>query len=446
MNNDKSSFMKKILIISSFSPYRSCNLVKDIVDGLKMVGCEVDFVGVDNYAIPEPGYYTIGKSFSSRNKSIFLRLKRKITAVQFIRKSIDYLRYRINKKKIGGKPAFLHLDDSKPETRIEEWESIFSDNIKYDLIITTFMRGDITSVTLKYLYEKYNAPLFIYAVDMQPMTGGCYYFYDCTGYKEQCRCCPVMKESEIPYNNYMLKKEVYAKYPIFACGNTYMKNFFIQSNLWNNYSYLNLPCIINEDTFRVKERYSAREYFGLSNDAFIIFAGAQNLFEERKGMKFLFSAVDKFKRSNKDVKIELVLAGDSYGNVVSIQDVRVVMIGYLTTEELVSMYSASNVFACTSWNDAGPSMVNQSIMCGTPVLSFDTGVAMDIVINGITGYKAKLRDTDDLAIGLERLYFDISHDSNYYREKCRNYGLLHFSRIEVAKQILQNLNKISRHS
>ena len=73
------------------------------------------------------------------------------------------------------------------------------------------MRGDITSVTLKYLCEKYNAPLFVSAVDMQPMTGGCYYFHDCNGYKEQCRCCPVMKESEIPYKNFKLKKEVYAK-------------------------------------------------------------------------------------------------------------------------------------------------------------------------------------------------------------------------------------------
>lgn len=446
MNNDKSIFMqKKILILSSFSPYHSCNLVKDLVDGLKMVDCEVDFVGVDNYAIPEAGYYTIGKCDSSRNKSFYLRLKQKITAVKFVRKCIDYLRYRIIIKKIGGQPAFLHSDDSKPEIRIDEWESILPYK-KYDLIITTFMRGDITSVTLKYLCEKYNAPLFVSAVDMQPMTGGCYYFHDCNGYKEQCRCCPVMKESEIPYKNFKLKKEVYAKYPIFACGNTYMKNFFIQSSLWNDDSYLNLPCIINEDTFRIKERYSAREYFGLSNDAFVIFSGARNLFEERKGMKFLFSAIDKFKRSNKDVEVELVLAGNSYGNVVSIQDVRVVMIGYLTTDELVSMYSAADVFACTSWNDAGPSMVNQSIMCGTPVLAFDTGVAMDIVIKGITGYKAKLRDTDDLAIGLERLYSDISNDPDMFTDRCRTYGLRHFSRIEVAKQILQNFNNISIHS
>lgn len=432
----------KILILSSYSPFHSCNLIKDIVDGLKFCGCEVDFVGVEDFVINEDGYYTLGKIKNYRDESIFARLKHKITSITIVNKIINYLRYSIVKKKIGEHPTFLHIDDNKPDIKMEEWESILPHK-QYDLIITTFMRGHITSVTLQYLCEKYRVPLFICAVDMQPMTGGCFYFHDCNGFKNKCNYCPVMPNSRIPNVNFMLKKGVYDKYPIFACGNTYMEAYFKQSGLWNDSNYLYLPCIINEEVFIKKDRVKSRDYFSLSRDAFIIFAGAQNLFEERKGMKYLFDAISIFKESHNDVKVKLVLAGNTYGKNVSIPNVEVVMVGYLNIDEMVTMYSAADVFACPGWNDAGPSMVNQSIMCGTPVIAFNTGVAQDIVINGTTGYKAMLRDTGDFANGLDLLYKEITNNPGRFTDSCRNFGLQNFSRNEIARQILIHLNKVS---
>jgi glycosyltransferase involved in cell wall biosynthesis len=70
------------------------------------------------------------------------------------------------------------------------------------------------------------------------------------------------------------------------------------------------------------------------------------------------------------------------------------------TYGIASAYQAADVYVCPSIEDSGPMMINQSIMCGTPVVSFEMGVALDLVVTGKTGYRAKLKDTGDMAKGI----------------------------------------------
>ena len=62
-------------------------------------------------------------------------------------------------------------------------------------------------------------------------------------------------------------------------------------------------------------------------------------------------------------------------------------------------------------------------MCGTPVVSFAQGVSLDIVISGKTGYRARLKDSADMAKGL----YDILKmpDTEYSKMKnsCRETAL-----------------------
>lgn len=47
-------------------------------------------------------------------------------------------------------------------------------------------------------------------------------------------------------------------------------------------------------------------------------------------------------------------------------------------------------------------MINESIMSGTPVASFDMGVAKDLVIDGQTGFRVAVGDAQALARALVR--------------------------------------------
>ena len=54
--------------------------------------------------------------------------------------------------------------------------------------------------------------------------------------------------------------------------------------------------------------------------------------------------------------------------------------------------------------DAGPMMINQALSCGLPVVSFEMGVALDVLKNAGTGYCAKLGDYEDFANGIHFIY------------------------------------------
>jgi glycosyltransferase involved in cell wall biosynthesis len=80
-------------------------------------------------------------------------------------------------------------------------------------------------------------------------------------------------------------------------------------------------------------------------------------------------------------------------------------------------------------------MINQSLMCGTPVVAFNTGVAQDLVINGKTGYRATVGDTNDLTRGIkEILALDIVNHGKL-SSACRDLALKMCSRDAMLTNI-----------
>jgi glycosyltransferase involved in cell wall biosynthesis len=67
---------------------------------------------------------------------------------------------------------------------------------------------------------------------------------------------------------------------------------------------------------------------------------------------------------------------------------------------LALAYRASDLFVCPSVEDAGPMMIPESMLCGTPVAAFATGGAPDLIRTGETGYLARYKDSGDLAEGI----------------------------------------------
>jgi glycosyltransferase involved in cell wall biosynthesis len=75
------------------------------------------------------------------------------------------------------------------------------------------------------------------------------------------------------------------------------------------------------------------------------------------------------------------------------------------------------------------------MMCGTPVVAFDIGVAQDLVITGETGYKAVLGDVADLANGLKQI---LEMDEQAYSDMCavcRQRALSKYSRHKFMQEI-----------
>jgi glycosyltransferase involved in cell wall biosynthesis len=84
-------------------------------------------------------------------------------------------------------------------------------------------------------------------------------------------------------------------------------------------------------------------------------------------------------------------------------------------------------------------------MCGTPVVSFEMGVSLDLVVTGKTGYRAKLKDIRDMADGIMDILTLDADKYNKMSDNCRELALNLCSpdvQIEKIENILMNRIKV----
>lgn len=299
-----------------------------------------------------------------------------------------------------------------------------------DVIIMYWTEFAFNQKLIYKLSKRYSAPILCFMMDMAPMTGGCHYAFDCTNYYKKCGRCPALnsnKENDISRRTWNFKKRYIddTNITFIACSST-LVNQSENSSLIKNKKIERLMLGVDEDTFKPKDKKLAKSYFGIPTDKKVIFLGAASLTEKRKGIYFLLEALNiLFDNINDDAikdNITILIAGKN------IAEIKVPFeskyLGYLKTEEeLAKAYQACDLFVCPSIEDSGPLMINQAIMSGRPVVSFDMGVAPDLVHTDETGYRAKLKDSRELAHGIERI-INLS-DTAWYEmsQKCRKLAL-----------------------
>jgi glycosyltransferase involved in cell wall biosynthesis len=143
------------------------------------------------------------------------------------------------------------------------------------------------------------------------------------------------------------------------------------------------------------------------------------LTEERKGIKYLLESLKIFYSKLSDVQrkeVLLVVAGSHAEQLQERACFDTLCIGYVSYDLLPLYYSMANIFLSPSIDDAGLSMVNQSLSCGTPVVSFNIGTALDMILNENTGYCANRCDSDDFAQGIMCIY---NSTEDQYENMCK---------------------------
>ena len=304
-----------------------------------------------------------------------------------------------------------------------------------DVIIAHWIANFVTPGMLRDLNRMSGAPILWYLMDMAPLTGGCHYTFGCVEFIKQCGNCPQLGcgrgSRDLSNDQWTNKWSCLQKTNITAVAATswLMKQIEL-SSIFRNKRHETILLAVNPDVFCRGSQKEARIQLNLPTDRKIIFFGSHLLHEERKGFKYLVGAlrlmyVALCQNTILRDKILIVTAGmvgeqPNLGLTFDHQH-----IGFLKGDVLLSSaYRAADVFVNASIEDAGPMMINESLLCGTPVVSFEMGVAADLVHTDRTGYRALLKDEQDLAAGLRRILELDDEASEAMRERCRNYGLL----------------------
>jgi glycosyltransferase involved in cell wall biosynthesis len=347
------------------------------------------------------------------------------------------LRRRIEKrlpfrKKISTNPDF-HFHELKEMKKFYTTSRILKKaQIKPDIILILFAKDFINSRNIYELYAKTRAKILWLMYDMAPFTGGCHYAWDCTRYQKECGCCPGLYSSDefdMSYKNLLFKKQYISKTEIeIISASEWQHRQARSSSLFAGKNIHKILLSVDHEIFKPVNKHEIRIKLGLPPDKKIIFFGSVYMGHRRKGMKYLLDSLKILKEKSAGTCLEnnlmLLIAGRQIESITDLLPFPFHYMGFVdNTYGIASAYQAADIFLCPSLEDSGPSMINQSLMCGTPVVSFEMGVSLDLVINGSTGYLAKLGDCCDLAQGLINVLSLDVFTGEKYSANCRKLAL-----------------------
>jgi len=301
-----------------------------------------------------------------------------------------------------------------------------------EVIIVMFMPNFLSFKNLYELQVLTGAKILLYPMDNAPYTGGCHWNWGCSGFTQNCGNCPALKshnEFDRSNRNMIYKAKYIGKMEIeLLAPNILTQKKLKNSSLFqgNKIHYI-LPAV-DENFFKPSDKLEAKMALGLPTSKKVLFFGAVSLADGgiRKGfrelnqtLQLLVNMIPLKERDN----VHLVQAGSR--SVIDLSNFPFTAsdFGYLDLHKLSLLYQAADVFICPSIEDGGPLMIVQSIMSGTPVVAFEMGIAIELVINNKTGYKAKLKDCEDFANGITKLLRLSDNEYEDYRHNCRKLAL-----------------------
>lgn len=216
-------------------------------------------------------------------------------------------------------------------------------------------------------------PIVWTAHDLNPMFGGFHH----VRLREQLR--PIYGELE--QECYQIKKEALGD----ACNlnvvaiSSEMEVLLRQHEFFSNKSIYRAENIVEGETFRMIDRRLAREVIGLPLDKKIVMFANRALNDPEKGFAELIQALQILKRDD----ILFVCVGDG---VIPETSIEVRYFRAVSDSEWLSiLYSAADVLAMPSHQEAFPLTPLESMACGTPVAMTPVSGAIDMITanNGI---------------------------------------------------------------
>lgn len=342
--------------------------------------------------------------------------------------------------KLRTNPDYYFQDQLKSalDSNIDYFKDI---NYQPDLIVAHWISNYVSLVDLSRISVGREIPVIWYMMDMSPFTGGCHYAWGCTGYMNKCGNCPALysnAQNDISARIWRKKYECIQQMNISVVAGSWLIKKAEMASLFASKRKERIMLGIDASIFKPCSRADARRELGLPDEKKILFVGSLSMKQRRKGMKYFLDAVRILEKTEMlDNQLIIMSAGnDSMKKYLRGSRFDQIHLGVLNENSLVKAYQSADVFVCPSIEEAGPSMVKESIMCGTPVVAFSMGVSEELVRTSYTGYRAALMDSNDLAKGISQILSLSTEDARKFSLNCRELGLkLSNEKVQIDKFI-----------
>jgi len=390
------------------------------IDSIMLVACK-EF-NDDTVIQVAYGYTDIDNPVRKSNDLLF-------RVVGFVKFIIKQFNWKINS--IKWKPASLYNFNIS----YASFNQIKKYLICTDILCFYSIQSFISTSLIKRIYNFTKAPILWTPMDIEPLTGGCHFNNGCDIYRTSCGSCPQLEKGhqyDISRRILSRKKKCYQKIPItlIACSSEINKRLS-KSLLFNTNRIKQIYLGVNQYIFKRIDKNISCEILGISSEKKKILFGCFNLQDKRKGGSKLISALDHLygqiilEELHDENSIEVITIGREKGFDFSKIPFQHRHLGIINDDRILSLvYNSVDVFASPSLDDFGPMMVNEAFACGTPIVSYNIGVAPDLITQNETGYVAKNFDSEDFSIGLQHFLFEwksINNKVNTFDNITSNY-------------------------
>lgn len=282
-----------------------------------------------------------------------------------------------------------------------------------DIIHLQVLHGYYLNVEMLFKFLKeYNKPVVWTMHDCWSFTGYCPHFdyANCNQYKTKCTKCPY----DFSYPFSLFKQNV-------------EKEFEVKKKLFNSLDNLTIVVPSKWLETKIKESF-------LSNCKVVVINNGIDYLDKdyKKNEKFNIIAVASYwtKEKGKDELKKIIPLIDDDINITIVGDLkdndqifnRCKLVGrLLNRDDLMKEYSEAHVFMNLTLQDNFPTVNIESLSCGTPVVTYNTGGSAE-VINDDTGIIIDKYGYETFAKTINDLKNNYYFDSNKIKEYAKKYS------------------------
>lgn len=282
-------------------------------------------------------------------------------------------------------------------------------------------------------------PLFWTLHDMSAITGGCAFTTDCTRFTGQCGQCPDLGSTDADDFSAFgwQQKHTAWQHPHLTAitPSKWLQQKVQASSMAAQRTVIQVPYGIPLSVFTPAQRPAARARWEFTPEKFYLLAGAISINDPRKGFPFVIKAAQWLAQRH-GARFELVTFGRGRPEV---PGVTVRHLGYIhSDDELAQLYAAADAFVLPSLIDNFPNMLLESLACGTPAVTFNTGGCPEIIKDGQTGFVVSEHEGVALGRTIERLMIMPEHSLRDLRAQCSAVARERYS-FERAAQVHHDL-------
>lgn len=339
-------------------------------------------------------------------------------------------------------PFYQFYADKRESEEYFDFKRISQSIGRPDAVLVLFAYRILTTKSLHHIYRQTGAKIFWFLPDMSPFTGGCSYSRGCMGFVTGCSNCPAVRNplfKSFPMRNVSQKRQNLDGLDlvpvVFSSEQArQVRDSIIFSKRRTIQGYFPL----DHTLYDVGGSAETRQSFNIKANATVILIGSASIKEPRKGISILIEALNSAGGGAKSAVVVGVGRG-SNALMSQIKSFDYMSLGVVSQEDLAKLYKASDVFISASLADSGPTMVNQAVYSGVPVISFDIGVAADLIQDGVNGFLVREKSGHDLGAAISA-YLRMSTQNrnsmreNAYQMRCKLKGG------DVVCRVIRELN------